>query len=127
MYTHRAVTTTDFEIIASFPQDTVELFHMFPNASYPLTSAQLEEAAGIRFKPTVILHLNEIVAYAIFYRQDNDYWLGNVIVSPSFRGQGAAQYLIHTMEMIAKEDLNSTRLKVACHSSNARGLFFYTK
>ncbi|MGM1045860.1 MAG: GNAT family N-acetyltransferase [Bacillota bacterium] len=128
MYTYRGVLRNDFEIIASFPQDENELFHMFPNAIYPLTPIQIEEGAKNRLKPTVVLLNQEIVAYANLYAHDGDScWIGNVIVSPSYRGKGVAQHLIGVMEDIAMKELNVKNLKLSCHNTNIRGIFFYTK
>jgi|HigsolmetaGSP11D_1036233.scaffolds.fasta_scaffold00724_4 RimJ/RimL family protein N-acetyltransferase len=101
---------------------------MFPKAVYPLTPDQLEEAAKNRFKPTVILHRERVVAYANFYDvDDQSCWLGNVIVAPDYRGKGAATYLIEVMTNVAAEELNVRKMKLVCHNTNTRGLLFYAK
>lgn len=128
MYTHRAVLQSDFNIIATFPQNENELFYMFPRAIYPLTPIQLENNVKDRLFPTVLLHNNDVVAYANIYGfADATCWLGNVIVSPSYRGKGAAQKLIDVMEDIAKNELYVKQLKLTCHNTNTRGIFLYTK
>ncbi|WP_235918278.1 GNAT family N-acetyltransferase [Paenibacillus lutrae] len=63
---------------------------MFPKGTYPLTSQQLEEEALRRKCPTVLTCSGEIAGYANLYDSaENACWLGNVIVSPAFRGRGA--------------------------------------
>jgi ribosomal protein S18 acetylase RimI-like enzyme len=128
MYTHRGAIREDFEIIATFPQDENELFHMFPSAVYPLTSIQMEEQTKLRLKPTVIIHNQEVVAHANLYgHEGSTCWIGNVIIAPSYRGKGVVQYLVEVMEGIAKEELSVTHINLTCHSSNTRGIFLYTK
>lgn len=128
MYTSRLLLLTDLKTIASFPQNEDELYYMFPKATYPLTPSQLEEGARTRFKPTVIIHNDEVVAYANLYDLDGDYcWLGNVIVSINYRGKGVSQYLIKVMASVAKDELKVRALRLTCHNTNIRGIFFYTK
>jgi N-acetylglutamate synthase-like GNAT family acetyltransferase len=128
MYTYRAVVSDDFEIISSFPQNEEELFYMFPKAAYPLTPSQVEEGVKNRLKPTVILHQQEVVAYANLYEHEEDFcWLGNVIVSPHYRGKDVSKYLIDVMVGIAKEEIKVKKLKLVCHNTNTRGVLFYTK
>ncbi|SFE14361.1 Acetyltransferase (GNAT) family protein [Paenibacillus algorifonticola] len=128
MYTYQSLQTSDLPMIATFPQNEDELFYMFPSAIYPLTPEQILKNLPNRLEPTVIMHGATVACYANFYKDDNkDCWLGNVIVSPDYRGKGAASFLIGTMEMIAKEKLNVTKLNLLCHNTNTRGLLFYKK
>jgi ribosomal protein S18 acetylase RimI-like enzyme len=128
MYTSRLLLPIDLEIIAAFPQNEEELFYMFPSATYPLTVDQLETGAKKRLQPTVVLHNERVIAYANFYDNEGDYcWLGNVIVSPNYRSKGAAQYLLETMTSKAKNELKVKVLRLSCHNTNTRGVFFYTK
>lgn len=95
---------------------------------FPLSTEQITEAVKYRLEPTIFLHNNEVVSYANFYDHDGgSCWLGNVIVSPGYRGKGASQYLIRTMESIAAQKLNVKRLKLVCHNTNTRGILFYKK
>lgn len=128
MYAWRPAISEDYRTIAVFPQDENELFHMFPSASYPLNAEQLESRARERLFPTVVLHGDDIAAYANLYdRQDDVIWLGNVVVAPAYRGQGAAPYLLGTMERLAAELEGVRHLRLSCHHSNPRGLLLYTK
>ncbi|MNP59079.1 putative acyltransferase [compost metagenome] len=85
-----------------------------------------------RFEPTVILEkeTKEVVGYANIYGNDSEKgicWLGNVIISPKYRGQGAAQYLLKIMLDKAKNNLGNKTIRLACHNTNSRGLAFYSK
>jgi ribosomal protein S18 acetylase RimI-like enzyme len=128
MYASRLLLPIDLETIATFPQNEDELFFMFPSATFPLTIDQLEAGAKKRLKSTVVLHNEIVVAYANFYDHEGDYcWIGNVIVSLDYRGKGAAKYLLETMTNKAKNELNVKILRLCCHNTNTRGVFFYTK
>lgn len=124
----RTAQTSDFETIATFPQDENELFFMFPHATYPLTAEQMAASAKERLKPTVVTCGNEVVAYGDFYgHADDEIWIGHVIVSPAFRGKGVAAFLLEAMESIARHELDAATIKIACHNLNTRGLLFYAK
>lgn len=130
MYSYRNATLADYSTICDFPQDSLEVFFMSPKLKYPLTSEQLEKAAKDRINPTVILNAHEqVIGYANFYnQQENDfYWLGNVIVSPDYRGKGAAEFLICTMMLAAKDTLKLRELHLICHNVNTKGILFYSR
>ncbi|WP_235847542.1 GNAT family N-acetyltransferase [Paenibacillus tuaregi] len=132
MYSHRSLDHKDLETICSFPQTEEELSYVSPKFVYPLTPDQILNLLEGRFEPTVILdnRTNEVVAYANIYGYDAEEgcgWLGNVIVSPKYRGQGAARYLLDVMLDKAKNNLGCKMMQLACHNTNSRGLAFYTK
>jgi RimJ/RimL family protein N-acetyltransferase len=130
MYSLRPVKVEDFPAICFMPLNEEELYYMFPSANYPLTPEQMEQALKTREKPTVILDENHtVIGYANFYGREKGVhcWLGNVIVAPECRGTGAAEFLIRSMMDIAKNELTVPTLKLVCHHTNPRALFFYTK
>ncbi|WDH96905.1 GNAT family N-acetyltransferase [Paenibacillus urinalis] len=132
MYVHRSLEEQDLEIISSFPQTEKELKYVSPKFTYPLTPSQILQISEGRLELTVVLdqRTSEVVGYANIYRDISDEsicWLGNVIVSPIYRGQGAAPYLIEVMLSKAKYNLGYHTVRLACHSTNSRGLAFYTK
>ena len=132
MYTHRSLENKDLETICTFPQSKEELHYVSPMFIYPLTPEQITNLSKGRFEPTVIIdkQTNEVVGYANIYGNDPDMnvcWLGNVIVSPKHRGQGASQYLLNVMLDKAKNNLQNNTLRLACHNTNSRGLAFYSK
>ncbi|WP_368859134.1 GNAT family N-acetyltransferase [Cohnella sp. GbtcB17] len=131
MYIHRALERKDLESICTFPQSEQELFYISPRFHFPLTPEQILDLVKDRFEPTVIMDSDkqEAVAYANIYKDEDhgDFWLGNVIVSSDYRGKGASQYLLQVMLEKAKFNLGANQIKLACHSTNSRGLAFYTK
>ena len=130
MYFERRLEISNLDSICSFPQSQEELFFMSPRFVYPLTPDQILNLVKDRFEPTVIINResSEVVAYANIYKdEEGSFWLGNVIVSPKFRGKEASQYLINVMLNKAKYNLKTDSIKLACHSTNARGLAFYSK
>lgn len=130
MFKCRPVEPEDFPDICTFPHSEEELFYMFPNASYPLTADQIEESSRSRLYPTVVASEDgEIAGYANIYghEEGDKCWLGNVIISPGFRGMGAAEALIRHMISFARDELKVRSLNLCCHNPNTRALFFYTR
>jgi N-acetylglutamate synthase-like GNAT family acetyltransferase len=130
MYKCREAKRDDFLEVSKFPMDAEELFYMFPKAVYPLTAEQLEENARNRVKPTVVLDEEDRVAgYANLYGlvQGELCWLGNVVISPAYRGRGAAEHLIRHMMAVAAGELHLPALHLVCHNTNTRALMFYSK
>lgn len=67
------------------------------------------------------LEIRDLELICLFPQSEEDsFWLGNVIVSPEYRGKGASEYLINVM-------LEKETLRLACHNTNSRGLAFYSK
>ncbi|MCU6793177.1 GNAT family N-acetyltransferase [Paenibacillus sp. WQ 127069] len=130
MYKCRQVMPSDYLTICNFPLNAEELFYMYPQATFPLTVDQLEAKSNSRLKPMVLLgDEDRVIGYANIYDLDEGLrcWLGNVIVSPEFRGNGAAEYLIRSMMSAARDELHVKALHLVCHNTNTRALMFYTK
>lgn len=129
MYSYRSLHFNDLPTICTFPQDQREAFFMCPTASsYPISAKELEVLAKERVAPTVVLHDQKVVGYANLYDVGMDSCsIGNVIVSPQYRGKKVAYYLIEVMEKIASEKIGVNKLKLVCHNTNTQGLLFYTK
>lgn len=132
MYIYRRLEHGDLQAICTFPQSEQELYYMSPRSVYPLTASQILQLLEQRLEPTVVIDKNtgEVVGYSNIYSYDREAktcWLGNVIVSPVYRGQGAASYLLDVMLEQAKHNLGVDIIRLACHNTNSRGLAFYTK
>ncbi|ULL16127.1 GNAT family N-acetyltransferase [Paenibacillus sp. H1-7] len=130
MYTHRALSDADLHSICSFPQTAEELFYIGPKFVFPLTPDQITSLLANRFEPTVVIEegTGNVAAYANLYdRNEQTCWLGNVIVSPEYRGRGAAEYLLNTMMRKASQLHGMHKLTLYCHNTNSRGLAFYHK
>lgn len=129
MYAYREAARDDFDVIAAFPQDRKEAFFMYPRGTYPLRADELYEASSTRVIPTVI-HMNgEIVGYGNVYgwNEGENCSIGNVIINPNFRGQGAGKYLIEVLKKRAREELKVKEVNLVCHHINTTALLFYTK
>ncbi|WP_282940796.1 GNAT family N-acetyltransferase [Paenibacillus sp. RC67] len=128
-YDNRPVAKEDFQIIATFPQNESELFFIYPKWNYPVQPEQMEEVASQRYNATVITHNQEVVGYCNLYNvtEREHGYLGNVIIAPDYRGQGAAAYLINVMKQKAKQDRGVRQLRLMCHNINTRALLFYNK
>lgn len=132
MYIHRSLEDKDLKAISAFPKTEEELKYISPRFSYPLTPNQIVDLLKDRIEPTVILEqeTDKVIAYANIYGVDLENsicWLGNVIVSPKYRGQGASKYLLNIMLEKAKHNLGVKTIRLACHNTNSRGLAFYSK
>lgn len=126
---HRAICEADLSEICKMPQNAEELFFMFPKANYPLTVEELGAGIMERWDSTVVLLQDKIVGFANFYKLEKNKYcsIGNVIISPRFRSQGAATFLITTMEKIGKEKYNVSEIHLSCFDANTKGLLLYTK
>lgn len=125
---HRHVSDSDLQVICSFPQGEEELFYFYPKAMYPLTPEQLQIAIRQRSDSTVVECNGVVVGFANFYRWHNGTCcIGNVVVAPSARGKGVAQFLIQTMIDLASIEHLATCVEISCFNHNAAGLMLYTK
>lgn len=129
MFKYRNVNHKDFKIIATFPENKVESFYIFPRGIFPLNPEQLYEVSRTRFLPTVIEFNEELIGYSNLYDPVgiDHCWLGNVIINPRFRSRGAGRYLINVMMERAKKELKVKELRLICHNTNTRALLFYNK
>ena len=126
-YTHREVSTSDLEAICKFPLNETELFFMFPKAEFPLTVAQLRSSVDSRCDSTVILFENKVIGFANFYEVVKDQYctIGNLIVNREFRGKGAGDFLIKTMEKLAVANHMAKEIHLSCFNQNIAGLLLY--
>lgn len=125
----RKATDEDFATVCRFPRSARELFYMYPQGDFPLTEEQLAAVSAQRSDPTVVLCDGKVAGYANFYdvAPGNYCAIGNAIVSPRLRGRGIGEYLIRTMECLAREKHGATEIRLSCFSTNTRGILLYTK
>ncbi|WP_442600705.1 GNAT family N-acetyltransferase [Paenibacillus sp. KN14-4R] len=129
MFSYRDSKKEDFDYISKFPQNKTELFYMFPKGLYPADPEQLYQTSQTRQLATVIEYEEEIVGYCNLYGlvEGEHCWLGNVIINPRFRGQGAGEYLVNLMLERARNELNVKELRLVCHNINTKALLLYYK
>jgi len=90
-----------------------------------LRADELEAAAAEDIHPTLLTEAADgtPAAYANLYESEGKLWLGNVIVSPDYRGKGAAAALLEAMEAAAAERVRE--LLLTCHGPNGKALLFF--
>ena len=124
---HRPATLDDLPEVIRFPQNAEELFFCYPKAVWPLNVEQLAAAMAERRDSTVVLLDGRVAGFANFYQwqQGEACALGNLMIAPWARGQGVARYLVTTMEQLAREHHQATRMRVSCFNTNSAGLLLY--
>jgi len=129
MFSHRPVTTDDFEIICRFPSSAEELFYMAPTAAFPLSRDALRDIVAARESPTVLTWNNDPAAFASLYHCEagQSCFIGNVIVAPDQRGKGAARELVNAMMEIARHRFAARDVRLSCFNANTGGLLLYAK
>lgn len=122
----RPVVSEDLPVIAAFPASAEELYYLAPRASYPFTAAQLAELVAQRSDASVVSRAGEVLAFANIYRQEGGAcYVGNVVVAPTARGQGAGRCLMEGMARVARERHGAQEVRVSCFNGNLQGLRFY--
>ena len=124
---HRPATADDLPEVVAFPQSAEELFFCYPKVAWPLDVEQLAAAMAERRDSTVALLNGRVAGFANFYQwqQGDSCALGNLMIAPWARGQGVARYLVTTMEQLAREQHQATRMRVSCFNANSAGLLLY--
>lgn len=124
-YVPRKADSGDFSVVSAWPASRSEAFYMFPKGGYPLRADELEAAAAEDIHPTLLTEAADgtPAAYANLYESEGKLWLGNVIVSPDYRGKGAAAALLEAMEAAAAERVRE--LHLTCHGPNGKALLFF--
>jgi len=125
----RPVCDDDLPVIRDFAGNALELFFFMPNAVFPLSLAQLTGTIKQRTAPTVILYDGNVAGFADLYdcHPGNSCRIGNVIVSPHYRGRGVASHLIQRMVEIATDTFRAAHVELACFNNNTAGLLLYPK
>ena len=123
----RPVETNDLEHICSFPKNADELYFVYPKAIYPLTCDQLQSAIDNRQNSTVLTHNNSVIGFANFYHWENlgCCKIGNFIVKPDYRGQGAGSFLLEHMMTLAKVAYSAIHIEISCFNTNTQALLLY--
>lgn len=126
---HRPATELDLRVVCDFAQDAQELFFFFPKAQFPLTPLQLSQAVAERADATVVELDGQVAAFANFYRWEmaGRCSIGNVVVAPAARGQGAARYLMKQMINLALTKYRAREVTVSCFNQNVAGLLLYPR
>jgi len=124
--TFRAATEQDFSDIALWPRTREELYYFAPRAPWPICAEALQEIASNRLSPTIAEVTGLPAGYANFYRHsDGRLAVGNLVISPEYRGAGIASALMQQMEDQARHQFGENTLSVACFNCNTSALQLY--
>ena len=126
---HRPFQEADAEMISTFPNSSEELFHMLPDASYPLMSSRLLAAARESHDPTVGLLNGRIAGFVSFIEvQEKKFCtIGNLVVHPEYRRNGVAAYLVKVMVQTAMQKYAVRFVGASCFSHNKAAYTLYHK
>jgi ribosomal protein S18 acetylase RimI-like enzyme len=125
---HRAVTEDDIPEICRLPETQEELFYCFPRTAFPLAEAEVRQNIEKRSDSTVVEVAGRVVAFANFYRWEEELCsIGNVVVASDTRACGVGSYLISHMLKMGFEKHHARVVSVSCFNRNVAGLLFYPK
>jgi len=126
---HRPFQEADAGRISTFPNSSEELFHMLPDASYPLMPNRLLAAAREGHDPTVGLLDGQIAGYANFVqvREKKFGAIGNLVVHSEYRRRGVAAYLVNIMVQTAMESYAARFVQASCFSHNTAAYALFHK
>lgn len=124
----REVTEGDLSEICRLPKTREELFYCFPRAVFPLSEADVRNSIEKRSDSTVVEVAGRVVAFANFYRWEEELCsIGNVVVASDARGSGVGSYLIKHMVKLGFEKHRAQTVSVSCFNRNVAGLLLYPK
>ena len=92
----REATAEDYEAIVRLVPTREELFLVYPKGIHPFSVSQIRALADVRNELTVAVHSGEVIGFANLYDLEPGQWafIGNVVVSRAFRGQGLGRRLL---------------------------------
>jgi ribosomal protein S18 acetylase RimI-like enzyme len=123
----REATEGDFEAIVRLVPSPDELFLVYPKGKHPFTVGQLRNLAEVRKDLTVAVRDDEVIGFANLYDVESPQWafIGNVVVSRVFRGDGVGRKLVGHMIRIAFEKYSVPEVRISVFSENTPALLLY--
>lgn len=100
---------------------------MFPKAQLPLSGTHLNIAISQPFGSTVVEINGIVVGFANLYRAKRNgvCCIGNVIVSPSARGERVATFIVEAMITYAFERYGAHEVQISCFNEHTVALLLY--
>ncbi|MCU7917649.1 MAG: GNAT family N-acetyltransferase [Candidatus Thiodiazotropha sp. (ex Epidulcina cf. delphinae)] len=117
---------THFNGIVQLIQSPEELFLIHPSGTWPFDIAQLQQLSQERSNFTVVMDQDTIIGFADLYRNlaGDKLFIGNVVVSDNYRGQGVGRQLIcHMCDIIF--DRYAPEVHISVFSFNTPALLLY--
>ncbi|MES9972371.1 MAG: GNAT family N-acetyltransferase [Candidatus Thiodiazotropha sp.] len=104
-----------------------ELYLIFPSGSWPFDREQLERLSKQRSDFTVVLDDDRVIGFANIYTNTagNRYFIGNVVISRDYRGQGVGRQLVGHMCGLIFEHYASTAY-ISVFAFNTTALLLYS-
>lgn len=124
----RLATPQDYESIVRLVPTQTELFLVYPKGKYPFTVDQVEFLAESRKELTVCINNDDVVAFANLYdiEPGQHGFVGNVIVSHNYRGQGIGRQLVTHMIQQAFNKYAVSEVRISVFNDNTPALLLYT-
>lgn len=123
----RQARPDDFESIARLIISDEELFLVYPSGKFPFDALQVKELYEARKDFSVVTYHDSIIGFANLYDflAGKYVFIGNVLISSTYRGKGYGKKLLQYMINLAHGyDLEEVRLSV--FADNAPALVLYT-
>ena len=123
----REATEGDFDAIVRLVPSQDELFLVYPKGKHPFTAGQLRKLAEVRKELTVTVRDGEVIGFANLYDIESHQWafIGNVVVSRAFRGNGIGRKLVGHMIRVALEKYSVPEVRISVFSENTPALLLY--
>ncbi|MCG8024782.1 MAG: GNAT family N-acetyltransferase [Candidatus Thiodiazotropha endolucinida] len=98
-YDITAADNNHFEGIVELFTTPEEFFLIYPSGTWPFEKAQLERLSRERRDFTVVLDTGRVIGFANLYTSiaGDRYFIGNLVISDAYRGQGIGRRLIRHM------------------------------
>ncbi|WP_087016970.1 GNAT family N-acetyltransferase [Thaumasiovibrio subtropicus] len=95
----RPAEVSDYVEVAQLVNTPEALFQISRSATFPWSVAQLEDVARQREALTVCVHEGKVIGFANLYQVQagQSAFIGNVVVSESYRGHGFGKRLLNYM------------------------------
>ncbi|MEW8657546.1 MAG: GNAT family N-acetyltransferase [Candidatus Thiodiazotropha endolucinida] len=125
-YDITAADNTHFGRIVELFTTPEELFLIFPSGSWPFDKAQLERLSRERRDFTVVLDNGQVIGFANLYTSiaGDRYFIGNVVISDTYRGQGIGRRLVrHMCDRIF--DRYASTVYISVFTDNTPALLLY--
>jgi ribosomal protein S18 acetylase RimI-like enzyme len=125
-YDITAADSTHHEGIVELFTSPEELFLIYPAGSWPFDLAQLERLSQERSDFTVVLDNRQVIGYANLYTNisGDKFFIGNVVISDAYRGQGIGRRLVcHMCDLIF--DHYASTVHISVFTFNTAALLLY--
>lgn len=123
----REATAEDFEAIVRLVPSQEELFLVYPKGKHPFSVGQLRALAEVRKELTVVVRNKEVIGFANLYDLEAYHWafIGNIVISRTFRGAGLGRKLVDHMVRVAFEKYGLPETRISVFSENTPALLLY--